>query len=116
MDSRTLEAITGPADSKVGSRLRSFCVLINQESCIFSTQAATAPEKPVVVKTSRSIQRGDCVFFRYRVKPPSCFPLRFVRLNVTLQFVSASVSDRCHKNSNLVPLTWLNSPVSTALR
>src|SRR5258707_854052 len=95
---RTRGTSTGPAASNAGFWVRPFCVLTKQESCIFSTHKATALENPAVVKTSISIQRGDAVFFRYRVKPPSCFPLRFVRLKVKLQFVSDDVRSSSQKN------------------
>jgi hypothetical protein len=86
MDWRVLEAITAPAVSNACAGRRSFCALTNQDLCIFSTVAPTALEKPVVVKTSRSIQRGDAVFFRYSVNPPSRLPFRLIRLKVILQF------------------------------
>src|SRR6266853_999668 len=88
MDCCNLGAITAPADSREGLCCETFFAFSSQDFCIFSTQAATAAENPVVVKTSRSIHSGETAFLRYKVKPPSCFPFLFVRLMVRLQFVS----------------------------
>src|SRR5256885_12211711 len=52
---------------------------------LFRSQLATAAENPVVVKTSKSIHRGETAFLRYKVKPPSRFPFPFERRMVRLQ-------------------------------
>src|SRR6266446_3722223 len=85
-----------------------------KDRSIFSTLADTALENPIVVKRSTSIQRGDVVFFLYRVNAPSRFPLRLTRLRVNPQFVLEAVSDRSQKNSNLVLPTGLHGRSSAS--
>src|SRR6476646_5186805 len=98
MDCCAREAIAAPWVSKTGPGTRRFCPFASQKLCIFSILAATALDKPAVVNTSRSIQRAEAVSFRYRVKPPSRLPLRFIRLKVKLQFVSDDAGDVSQKN------------------
>src|SRR5689334_21292052 len=88
MDCCRRGAITEPADSRTDFCCEAFFAFSSHVFCIVSTQAATAAENPVVVNTSKSIQRGDAASLRYKVNPPSCLPFRFARLIVRLQFLS----------------------------
>jgi len=83
------EAITGRLFQTQVSD--SFSLLFSKTGTLyFSTLAATAPENPLVVKISRSIKR-ETPCSSISVKPPSCFPSRFIRSEVKHQFVSDDV-------------------------
>ena len=112
IDSCTFEAIIDGATA-FNEGIFSSWLFMNQESCIFSTTAASAVENPVAVKTSRSIQRGEAVLFRYKVKPPNRLPFFFSRLKVKLQFVSDDVSELSQKKLSLDLLAWVNGQSST---
>jgi len=61
-----------------------FSLFLANRTCIFST-LATAPENPLVVRFRDPSKERRCVLSIQR-EPPSCFPLRFIRLKSNTNF------------------------------